>query len=1757
MWKKFLALFWLATNFAWGEAQNDPYEMAVFGGEPSSVIDGCINAITGDYFISEEDWVIPGLEPIVIRRKYLSRHCEEDFGGWELFFNHLKIQRVKVTDGCRLLQVPDKQGFHLWYVGSFYKRRFNYELHGDYPEALTNCYTGELNGRMNAFNQKVRQDPDNWDVILIDAADGTRRAYRLLDKKANTYYLLWESLPNTNRLHYHWEDVCEEKRLKKIVTTDAGGKRQYAAAVFDYVFGDKRHLYSITISDEKNGGRSIRYRVRCDNHEGKKYWNICQIDHPSRPDESFKYWTAPDSGLMVNGKEVGDGRQMRLVHYKEGWNGLIHGGVRLDRKDAALHRVKHLMRSLGENGEMRRAYELFYESGKYKKGPGATTVIDAKKNRIQYYYNKYFLLTEIRRCSDSNELLSREIYDWKPYDKKRGSWLQGKSLYDEKGRLVYSYGYEYDLEGHGNLVKESFSGDLTGNGLEEKYVIQRTFHENNLVYQEFFPNGKVFEYHYVPGTHLLAKKFVFDGSAIKIRHFYFYQGAALVKEVIDDGSTRDFLCLDGVTERRIKKIKLRNESPFLDFPEVIEECYVDLSSSQEKLLSQRAILKYDSMGHPVEEAFSDANGELPYTIEHEYDSKERLAARVDPMGNRRSFHYDANDNIVREEKEDEAFDVIRDYDLSNRLRQTSHVSSAGVQQVKFNYNDLHQKEEETDIYGNTTFHEYDAFGNPLISFFPEVENDQGQLETPCVERLYNVLGKVIWERDPEGYETQTETTSRGQPKKIKYADGTEEFFTYDLNGNIASHLSCGKTITAYEYDFLDRMISKKIFFEEDLLSEESFVYDAFHLLEHHHPDQAVTTYCYDGAGRKIQEKTADHVTEFAYDSFGRLSKIVNWCDSNTAQVLIKEYDLLDRLVLEKEEDQDGRLFKQIEYHYDSFGNLKETVFYHESLDVVQKISYDAFRRVIQEQDAEGNITSTSYNERFINHLGQRILQKITTDPKNRQTVETYTTHGKVARLEKISEAGLCALREEFFYDLNDRKVKQVSTLFQPDKIIVTSWRYDAKGRVVEHCEGVGTEYEKVTHYKYTSDGHLKTLSKPDDIVLSSTYDGLGRKQTLESSDGSIAYSFQYDAMGNMILATDALTCKVTKRDYDHFGNLLKETLANGQSLCKAYDRLNRPTLLTYADGSQTRYLYDAYHLLKIQRLEYTHEYSAYDMQHHVKQERLPSQLGVSEHSIDILGRRFKTTSPYSQEWISEFDPNGNVCLYRFTRYNNETSTRYSYDALDHLIEESGPVSHSFAYDSHHNRTVKNDSVYSLNLLHELESTTASNYEQDLNGNRIAKHTRYGKIQYNYDALDRLVEIITPAVRYVFSYDPLNRLIEQQTFSSYSSERKTYLYDDKNELGAFPHELRILGLGKGAEIGATIAIEKHNTVLIPMHDLFGNIIALIESKSGHVVEQQRFSAFGESKNPPKLIPWGYQSKRHLHDLIFFGRRFYDPDTGRFLSPDPKSFMDGPNLYQFLLNNPLLYVDLYGEHVGTRIWEAVCHPRVQGGLQFVGGATEAVIGGGMAYFSAGIAAPLGWVVMAHGLDHAITGFKTCVYGEFADTATTQLLEKAGMSHNLASSTDSVMSLGGSMGGIAALRMIARTSFPAFRLNNNFANELIQQNPPLKFQAENANASIWLRGKLSGLEKAQNIYSRVRFLPDGRIRYYTVEIKASKPGLTKCASYVTEWSVENGQVRSWMECYDHLDQTIRVHPKTVNGQILDSIHYPPIGNELGKMK
>lgn len=109
----------------------------------------------------------------------------------------------------------------------------------------------------------------------------------------------------------------------------------------------------------------------------------------------------------------------------------------------------------------------------------------------------------------------------------------------------------------------------------------------------------------------------------------------------------------------------------------------------------------------------------------------------------------------------------------------------------------------------------------------------------------------------------------------------------------------------------------------------------------------------------------------------------------------------------------------------------------------------------------------------------------------------------------------------------------------------------------------------------------------------------------------------------------------------------------------------------------------------------------------------------------------------------------------------------------------------------------------------------------------------------------------------------------------------------------------------------------------------------------------------------------------------------------------------------------------------------------------------------------------------------------------------------------------------------------------------------------EAASVNAQAALRAKLSGLQKAQENAAVTKTLPDGRIRYYTQEVPARTEGVTRGASFATEYNPTTGSTRQWMESYDHSRNIIRVHPKSINGQPVSAQHYPPTGAELESWK
>ncbi|QVL57783.1 MAG: RHS repeat protein [Simkaniaceae bacterium] len=1542
MRKLFLLIFFQSAIWS---LQNDPYELAAFGGEPSSIIGGCVSAISGDYFFSEDVLVVKGYEPIHLQNRYISRKGDLPLGGWNFWGNHIVAQlhvMMSPMGKAYHLELPDRSGVKLVYsdnlMSSSKKERFRFNLIGA-PGGLTNCSRGQIGARLNLKNNRVYRDSHDLKQIIVDSADGSKRCYRCkeslkfeeplkglkLDQKTVPFYLSWEILPNGNRIKYKYVQIHGTWLLESITTKSSDGKQVFAWVRFEYNYPDREHLFWIKSITSDN--QVLEYSL--DPHQknnGTRFWLLKNVLSPSKPNESYHYLKGKKSGIFLCEKTLPDGRREKIDYNIK------------NPEDSNYKSVTALQRPLGEGANLRDAFQIHYAPGKYNKKGGHTNAFDAEGNLTQYHYDKNFMLTSLKRFSGSDNLFSEELFHWHDVSSSKGNWIQGKTLLNDLGQPLFAYLYHYDDKG--NVVQEDFWGDLTGqerklirNGNHlphtqegECYFVKRAFHSNNLLFREVWPNGLMEEYHYHGGTDLLYAKFSYEGNCIKKRQFFLYEGSILVEEIIDDGSTQDIHNVQEVTQRLIKKITPRRHQPFYGFPKEIEEKYYDLNSRQEILL-RKQVIDYDSKGLVSQITHYDRKGRKRYDLTYSYDGKGRLISQTDPLKRVRTIQHDQNNNPLVEDDPNEAFAFHHRFDFSNRPIESIKIANTGEQKkIQNRFNLLNQKKEEIDEQGNITRYEYDPFGHVTKVTLPPVFDEKGNEKIPVIQKEYNALGQVSLEIDAEENKREYFYTSRGKPYRIIHPDGTEERMTYTLEGEVKKHISPEGVETHFTYDYQNRITSKKII-KGNVLSEEKYVYNTFHLIEKIAPDNVSTHFSYDGAGRKTKEKVEGRITLFSYDSLGRLVKVKQVIDNENAQVILKKYDLLDRVIQELELDDKGNLFGFTHYTYDEYSNnavVKKEVHVGNAFHFFE---YDCFRRLIKEVNPVGDETTITYNDHFKDKNSQTVIQKIAVDPKGHQTVETFNNHGAISTLENLNKEGKLLLRESFYYNLNGKKIRQVSKLFDPDKIIIKTWKYDSLGRVIELNES----NEKITLYHYSPDGHLIKLIKPDGVVISYGYDGLGRQTSTQTSDGTCHYSLEYDKMGNVTQSVDHLTDRMTKRTYNHFGDLLHETLGNKIYLKRAYDSLSRCVELQFPDESKVLYLYDPYHLISVKRFDsfgvecYEHTYDQYDHSHNLISEFHPGSLGPAFHQIDLMSRRIQTDAIYSTEKIVEIDPNGNVLKYHRHFNDEDEITEYQYDDLDQLTNETGRFAHQYTYDSHYNRIQKDDANYAIDTLHQLQSTSDTSYEHDPNGNRIATLKDTHEVHYSYDGLDRLTQIHSGNKAVNYSYDSWGRCLSRTYLSLQEGEwsptyTEDFLYDNQNELGNYPHKIRILGQGRGAEIGAAIAIETADNFYVPFHDLYGNVIAIM-NWDGESIESYRFSAFGEEEifnNDVEMArsvmnPWRFQSKRKMGGLVNFGRRFYDPETGRWLSPDPKGFSEGPNLYQYLLNAPQLHFDLYGEAV----------------------------------------------------------------------------------------------------------------------------------------------------------------------------------------------------------------------------------------------------
>ncbi len=111
---------------------------------------------------------------------------------------------------------------------------------------------------------------------------------------------------------------------------------------------------------------------------------------------------------------------------------------------------------------------------------------------------------------------------------------------------------------------------------------------------------------------------------------------------------------------------------------------------------------------------------------------------------------------------------------------------------------------------------------------------------------------------------------------------------------------------------------------------------------------------------------------------------------------------------------------------------------------------------------------------------------------------------------------------------------------------------------------------------------------------------------------------------------------------------------------------------------------------------------------------------------------------------------------------------------------------------------------------------------------------------------------------------------------------------------------------------------------------GSVKAVTKS-DGSLAWKTDYFAFGQQYGKEKIDPifeeddLGFTGKGFDADigLYYFNARWYDTDTGRFISEDPVADPNNPNLYTYCRNNPVNVIDptgLYGNpsDPGAMVW-----------------------------------------------------------------------------------------------------------------------------------------------------------------------------------------------------------------------------------------------
>ncbi|MEC0147840.1 DUF6531 domain-containing protein [Paenibacillus alginolyticus] len=923
------------------------------------------------------------------------------------------------------------------------------------------------------------------------------------------------------------------------------------------------------------------------------------------------------------------------------------------------------------------------------------------------------------------------------------------------------------------------------------------------------------------------------------------------------------------------------------------------------------------------------------------------------------FRYDGNGNLIWTKDQKGGITEIH-YDERNLPDQVKDASGA---KTTYAYDPMGRLIKETNALGHGMAYGYDAVGRLIkvtdaLNFATSFEYDKAGRLTKTIkpggavwEMFYDARGLLTSTKDPLGNTTSLERDELGRVRTSSDESGATTQYGYNALGFVTSIVDAMNQATSMNYDPLGRLKS---------------ITDA---------KQQTTSYAYDPLGRLTSVTNAlQATTSYTYDAVGNITS------KTDALMRVTGYEYNNRNQLVK---QINPLNQLTQLSYDSNGNVdhikypdnKLTAYQYDPMNRLKEIGYSDGKKVNYAYDTIGRRTSmndstgtTSYAYDALNRLTK------VTNGANQIIGYEWTPTGQRSKVVYPDQTTVT-----YQYDLMDRMtgVTDASGL-------TTSYTYDKRGLLTQKklpTEGISTySYDVLGQVRELR--HANQFGKVVEH-LRYEYDPVGNRSRLERvEDGndeddtdsgehseSMITEYAYDALNQLrqvkqYNSQTAATPTLTNYGYDAVGNrLTKQSVWDSLSNTEAYTYDSADKLLHWQSGSNYKdFTYDPRgNLLRVMGLENDDDESITNLISPTVLSQVYRSGSVTNGVYGSNPSLRSASSNSSPELMEEYiwDSANRLKQHRSAK---KDISQFFYDGDGNRTKmivdvDHGPTDHSVGGNGQGNSNGNNGNGNNgngngnngngngngngKNKCHEVPpgfippglAKKCGQVEEpypDMHpgGPREGWEKQFKKKHWEFNYTND-VSLANPEPLQVTDKDQLSgsndfyRWKESYTYGA-GGERfsMTYLpaYDANN--GWDPHD----GTA-GAEKGIA------PRTLWYLNDALGSAVGLIE-KDGRVSSRYHYDEFGIPTDAKKFdVNWpgpdnlfGYTGLGYDYNsgLSYASARYYKPELGRFVSEDTyKGDMWNPqtlNLYTYVANNPLRYIDPSGHDFSLRELES---------------------------------------------------------------------------------------------------------------------------------------------------------------------------------------------------------------------------------------------